>query len=187
MDRKISLVYVTGNRIKFQVATQVMSQSGIDLIQANLQVPEIQSPDVEAVVMHSAMRAGQHLDQPFVITDAGFYIDALNGFPGPFIRYVNEWFSAQDYLNLMDGKEKRRVIVRDCLAYCFPTEEPVIFSQVHEGQLAARAGREIGTSMDQLFIPSDCMVPISEMSAEQRLAFWTRTSVWHKLKKHLAA
>lgn len=186
MSSKTPLVYVTGNKIKFQVASQVMKEAGIDLIQVDLQVPEIQSPQVETVVRSSAIWVSQRLDQPFVVTDAGFYIEALNGFPGPFVRYVNEWLSAQDYIHLMDGKEDRRIIVRDCLAYCVPAKEPVIYHQIYQGQLAVKAGRKNGTSMEQIFIPVDCMAPISEMSAEQMTAYWTKISVWHKLKEHLA-
>jgi XTP/dITP diphosphohydrolase len=185
MSGKTSLVYVTGNKVKFQVASQVMREVGIDLIQVDLQVPEIQSPQVEVVVKHSAIWASQHLDQPFVVTDAGFYIEALNGFPGPFVRYVNEWLSVQDYLQLMAGKEDRRVIVRECLAYCVPTQQPVIYSQVHQGQLAIKPGRRKGTSMDQIFIPAAGTIPVSEMSAEQMTAHWSKISIWHKLKEHL--
>lgn len=187
MIEKATLVYVTGNKIKFQVASQVMSESGINLIQASLQVPEIQSPQVEEVVKYSVSWASQRLGQPVAVTDAGFYVEVLNGFPGPFIRYVNEWFSAQDYLNLMDGKEDRRVIVRDCLAYCHPAEEPVIYCQTHHGELSVKAGHENGTAMDQLFIPAGCTVPISEMSTDQMIAYWSKTSVWQKLKEYLAS
>ena len=187
MIGRISLTYVTGNKIKFQVASHVMSGSGIDLVQVNLQVPEIQSPHVEEVVRHSAIWASQQVDQPFVITDAGFYIEALNGFPGPFIRHTNDWLSAEDYLNLMVGREDRRMTVRECLAYCVPAEEPVLFCQTHEGQLAVKAGREDGTSMNQLFIPAGYTDPLSEMSTDQRLTFWLKTSVWHRLKEHFAS
>lgn len=148
MDKINSLIYVTSNAIKFRVAAQALQNSGISLQQKSLNTPEIQSSRVEEIAEWSAIWASQHLNQPVVVMDAGFYIAALNGFPGPFIKFVNEWFSAEDYLNLMQGKNNRRVTIRDCLAYCRPNGKPAIFCKLHQGELATKPGRQSGTPMD---------------------------------------
>jgi hypothetical protein len=41
--------------------------------------------------------------------------------------------------------------------------------------------------MDQLFIPADGARPISEVPTAQMTAYWSKTSVWHRLKEHLAS
>jgi len=82
------LVYVTGNDTKFEVALKTFSNTGIALLQKSLSTPEIQSKSVQEVAMYSARWASKELDKPVIVTDAGFYIEALNGFPGPFIKFV---------------------------------------------------------------------------------------------------
>jgi XTP/dITP diphosphohydrolase len=183
MDR--SLIYVTGNELKFKVAQQALLGSGISLERKSLNTPEIQSSRVEEIAEWSAIWASRQLNQPVVVMDAGYYIEALNGFPGPFIKYVNEWFSAEDYLNLMQGKVNRRVVVRDCLAYCRPNGKPTLFCQAHHGELATEPGRQTGTSIDQVFIPAGFSHPISEIPPDELLAYWSNTTVWQELGLHL--
>jgi len=185
MDTQNSLIYVTGNALKFRVAEQALRGSGIVLEQASLQTPEIQSEQVEEIARWSAVWASQQLGQPVVVMDAGFYIQALNGFPGPFIKFVNQWFSAKDYLNLMQGKPDRRVSIRDCLAYCQHGQQPISFCQLHYGHLATEAGCSDGSPIDQLFIPDGFSLPISEISPQEMLTYWSSAAVWQKLKAHL--
>jgi XTP/dITP diphosphohydrolase len=185
MDNKSSLIYVTGNALKFRVAEQALQGSGIVLEQASLRTPEIQSEQVDEIARWSAVWASRKLGKPVVVMDAGFYIEALNGFPGPFIKFVNKWFSADDYLNLMMGKSDRSVSIHDCLAYCRPTLEPVSFCQLHRGHLATQPGRSPGSSIDQLFIPEGFDLPISEIPPHEMLAYWSSATIWQELEAHL--
>ncbi len=185
MGRVNSLAYVTGNELKFKVALRSLQGSGILLERKSLDVPEIQSSRVEEIAEWSAVWASQQLDQPVVVMDAGYYIEALNGFPGPFVKFVNEWFSDEDYLNLLHGKSNRRIAIRDCLAYCRPGEKPVRFCQLHRGDAATKPGRRNGTSIDQIFIPEGYACPVSEIPLEEMLAYWSRATIWQELKRYL--
>jgi XTP/dITP diphosphohydrolase len=186
MARIDTLIYLTGNEIKFKVAAQVLRASGISLERKHLPTPEIQSSRVEEVAEYSAIWASQHLNLPVVVTDAGFYIEALNGFPGPF-KFVNEWFSADDYVHLMHGKDNRRIEVRDCLAYCQPQQKPVTFCGIYRGELATKPGKRSGTPMEQIFVPEGYSVPISEFPQDEMLTYWSGVSIWQELKLHLEA
>jgi len=182
-----SLTYVTGNELKFGVAAEVLRDSGIQLRQERLPVPEIQSCRVEEVAEYSALWASQTLRRPVVVTDAGFYIEALSGFPGPFIKFINEWFCAEDLLRLMQGKTNRRVLIRDCLAYCQPQEKPVTFCRLVRGVLATEPGAKVGTPIEQILIPEGYSVPASEIPPEERIRYWSSVSIWHELRHYLEA
>lgn len=81
---KQKLAFVTGNKYKFEVVRKVLAEQGVTLVQQNLDTPEIQSANVEEVASYSATWASDRLQKPVIITDAGYYIKALNGFPGPY-------------------------------------------------------------------------------------------------------
>ena len=187
MDKIHTLVFVTGNELKFQVAAQALQGSGISLEQKSLPVPEIQSRHLEEIASWSADWACRQLSQSVVVTDAGFSIEALNGFPGPFIKFVNEWFSAEDYLSLMRDKPNRRVIAQDCLAYCQPGEKPIVFNKFYSGEMATKPGRQNGTPMDQLFIPEGYSLPISDIPVDEMVAYWSNATTWHELRRYLAS
>jgi XTP/dITP diphosphohydrolase len=182
-----TLIYVTGNSVKFDVALKTFTNTGIVLLQKKLDTPEIQSKSVQEVAMYSARWASKQLNRPVIVTDAGFYIEALNGFPGPFIKFVNDWFSADDYINLMKDKTNRTIIIQDCLAYCHPDEEPLVFTGTYRGKLANQPSSIYGTSIEKVFIPDGFDVPISDIPAEKMISYWSNGEIMTKLKEYILA
>jgi len=179
------IIYVTGNSLKFEVAQNAIKGSDFSLIRQDLDVPEMQSENVEEIALFSAKWASDYLQRPVAVTDAGYYIATLNGFPGPFIKFINKWLTAEDILNLMRGKENRDVEVKACLAYCEPENEPVVFSGIFRGKIALLAGQKGTTSINEVFIPDGFDRPESEIPWEEMKIFWGKDDTWQKLIDYL--
>lgn len=109
--------YVTGNKIKVDYANKKLNQFGIEIEQIILDVPEIQSSEKFAVAEDKAKKAFEIKRKPLFVTDHFWEIQGLNGFPGAFMKYVNKWLTASDFLNLMNDKKERKVICTDTLCY----------------------------------------------------------------------
>jgi XTP/dITP diphosphohydrolase len=182
----MQIVFVTGNEYKFQVAKEALASLDIELIQQDLETPEIQSTEVEEIASFSAKWASDRLKKPVVLTDAGYYIEALNGFPGPFIKFTNKWFTAEDYLNLMRGKQNRTVITRDCLAYCEPGKESHTIMGEAKARIAEKAGAKGTTPINEIFIPEGFDRVESEISREEMVKFWNeKMQTWPKFAEYL--
>ncbi len=183
-----TISFVTGNSYKFEVAQKCLKGTDIDIVQEKLETPEIQSTEVEEIASYSAKWAANKLGKSVVISDAGWYIEALNGFPGPFVKYINHWLSTDDLLRIMSGKENRKVMVKDCLAYCEPGKEPVIFVSESFGTLTTYPIKKVGaSSIDALFLPEGFAEGTKEISWEDMLAFWAKSSNnWRKIVTHLS-
>jgi len=181
------IIYVTGNKLKFDVARKNIVGSGFKLVQKKLDTPEIQSTDVKEVVSFSAKWASDKLKKAVAVSDAGFYIKALNGFPGPFIKYINQWLVAGDVLRLMQGKKNRRVEVRSCLGYCEAGKKPVIFTGISRGSIAMASGKKSFTPINEIFIPEGYDRPASEISWEGMSKFWGggADGTWKQLAEYL--
>jgi len=175
------IFFITGNTHKFQIAQKALAGAGIELIQKELETPEIQSTSVEEIASFSAKWAGDLLKEPVIVSDAGYYIEALNGFPGPFIKYINEWLSAEDILRLMDGKEHRKVIVKDCLAYCEPGNEPVLFCGSANGAISNKKGSRGRTSINEIFIPEGYDKVESDIPWDEMKEFWANNIKTYQL------
>ncbi len=80
------ITFVTSNTRKFATAVEHLSPAGIELEQVALDLDEIQADSVVPVALHKAQQAFRALHRPVIIEDSGFYIDELDGFPGPFAR-----------------------------------------------------------------------------------------------------
>jgi XTP/dITP diphosphohydrolase len=89
------------------------------------------------------------------------------------------------YINLMQGKTNRTVIIQDCLAYCHPNEKPVVFTGSYRGKLANQPSRKCGTSIEQFFIPEGYDVPISDIPAEEMISYWSNGEIMSNFKKYL--
>src|SRR3989344_8620350 len=97
---KKDLYFITGNKNKFEFAEKFFKKSEannyFNLIQLAVSTPEIQSDSVEQIALYSAQWAYDQLKKPVIKSDAGLYIEALRGFPGPFMKYINDWLSQGD-------------------------------------------------------------------------------------------
>ncbi len=112
------IIFATGNNQKLLTAQKVCDEFGIKLVQnGGLHVDEIQGEDGEAIARHKAQEVYKILQKPCVITDDSWVIPALNGFPGPYMKSINVWFTSEDWLRLMRGVEDRRIVLRQIAVY----------------------------------------------------------------------
>jgi non-canonical purine NTP pyrophosphatase (RdgB/HAM1 family) len=113
----MKIKYVTGNQVKINFAKKQLDKYNIEIEQVRLEIDEIQSEDKFAVAIDKAKKAYEILKSPLFVTDTFWEISALNGFPGAFMKYINKWFSSEDFLALMKNKEDRTIITNDSIVY----------------------------------------------------------------------
>lgn len=185
----MQITFLTGNPYKFEIAQKVLEGTGIELLQKKIETPEIQSTDVKEIAAYSAKWASNESNTPVALTDAGFYFEALNGFPGPYIKFVNQWLTSEDLLRLMEGKTNRKVKVIGCLAYCEPGNDPVLFPSEVYGTIAEKAikgNKEGSTSINEIFIPEGYEKVETEIPHEEMVKFWAQVeNYWIKLADYL--
>lgn len=112
-----TLTYVTSNKIKFDTATLICAPLGVNLQQATADVPEMQGNDGEIIARDKAQRAYDILQRPIIISDDSWSIPGLKGFPGPYMKYMNEWLTEEDWLRLVKPLEDRRIVLRQVIVY----------------------------------------------------------------------
>ena len=184
---KKDLYFITGNKNKFEFAEKFFKKSEdnnyFNLIQLAVSTPEIQSDSVEQIALYSAQWAYDQLKKPVIKSDAGLYIEALRGFPGPFMKYINDWLSQGDLLRLMGGKTDRKVIFRDALTFVFEDIKESFVSDT-EGTIAENEATEAGSAVDQLFVPVGHDKSLVQLSKDDRRDVWN-VDRWDKLLSFL--
>lgn len=123
--------YITGNQKKLDNANAFFADYGITAESQKVEVAEIQSEDAVQIAVQKARDAYEKIGEPLFVNDASWHIAALNGFPGPYMRYVMDWFTADDILKLLEGKADRSIILRDTIVYKDATTEKVFTNDVH--------------------------------------------------------
>jgi inosine/xanthosine triphosphate pyrophosphatase family protein len=103
--------------------------------------------------------------RPVVVQDSFWNILALRGFPGAFMSYVAKWFTAEDFLRLMEGKTDRTVLCTDSLVY-YDGRRVKVFSQDLQGKITQEPRGSGLSSFDRLLIVSGLDQTVAEVEDE---------------------
>lgn len=173
--------------MKFAIAEAFFLPLGkeFELHQLAIDIPEIQAGTVEEVAIFSAKEAVKVAQEACIVSDAGLVIEALDGFPGPFLKYVNEWLGIEGYLKLMSGLENRRVYFEDTLAVALPDGAVKTFTRREYGVIATSAEEsKPGWAANDLFIPDGYDVALGKLSDDEQVSFWG-DGMWPKVVQYL--
>ena len=80
----IDVTFITGNQAK---ADFLAKHLGYPIKHKKLDLDEIQSLNLKEIAEHKARQAYGEIKSPVLIEDAGLFIKALGGLPGPFIKW----------------------------------------------------------------------------------------------------
>ena len=186
MSEKIN--FVTTNSYKFEVAQQFFArlpENDFTVVQYDIETPEIQDDSEAKIAEQSALWVSRQLGELAIASDVGFRIDSLGGFPGPFVRYANNWLQPNDVLNLMRSHSDRSARFVDVLAVATPEGESKVFVTETPGSIVdAETVPDIKWTMDAVFIPEGHTKTLAEMDDEEKDAVWSDEG-WNDLTKHL--
>jgi len=145
--------FATKNKGKFDEAARVALKYGIELAQVKLEKYEIQDDDLKKIATVAAEQALQELKAPAILAeDAGFFIDALNGFPGPYSSYVYRTLGVNGILKLLEKMSKREAHFASAVAYC-SGGRTMCFEGVVKGKVEFKPRGKQGFGFDPIFIP----------------------------------
>ena len=170
MDKVVYLV--TGNQRKVQITKNSLAKYGYEVEQLKMETPEIQSADTEEVAKYSVKFAAEAANKAVIKNDVGMFIEALNGFPGPFVKFINKWFTAEKLVETYRDEANRKAYFIDALGYCEPGKEPMCFIAKTYGTLIDTPRGDNGVMVDSLFVPDGYNKTIAELTDEESLKLW---------------
>ncbi|MHA1608353.1 MAG: XTP/dITP diphosphatase [Candidatus Freyarchaeota archaeon] len=179
--------FATGNPHKLKEAKRVLSKYGITVEQLTVKRVEVQSESLEEIARFSLEHVMRevHLDGVVLVEDAGLFIEALNGFPGPYSSYVFSKIGNEGILKLMDGVENRRAKFESVVA-AVNQSRIVTFRGEVLGVIAHEAKGGKGFGFDPIFIPYEGDGrTFGELEVEEKNALSHRARALRKLAEWL--
>jgi len=111
------LNYVTTNPGKVREVREYLDDGSV--AQLDFDYTEIQAPTLEPIAARGAREAFRQADEPVLVDDAGLFIDAFDGFPGPYTAYAEEKLGIERVSALArEATTPARAAFRCVLAYC---------------------------------------------------------------------
>ena len=125
--------FITSNQRKFTSLQKFLQPLGIDLQQLDYDFDEGRGLDIQTIAKSKLSQAKKAFpNKHLIVDDRGFFIPALKGFPGPFVKLLLDSFSYPGIIKLMQGETDRRAIFSFAVGY-FDGEKDHIFVADEEG------------------------------------------------------
>lgn len=134
-----SVILATTNQRKLHEAQLALVDFEITVEQRVLDIDEIQSHDPIKIAEHKAKQAFALVGEPVVVTDTSWSIAALNGFPGGYMKDVDQWFRAEDFINLLKCYDNKEVSFTESIVYV-DAGGVKIFSEEYFGKIVESRG-----------------------------------------------
>ncbi len=188
----MALAFVTSNKHKFEEAAEIAKRHGVDIVHRAVPYAEIQADTLEEIVIHGAQEVSASAGGPCFVEDAGLFIDALKGFPGPYSKFVFLTIGNAGVLKLLEGEKNRKAEFRSAVGYCEPGGKPVVFSAKCVGKISAEPQGKGGFGFDPIFLSDGGEgKTFAEMTTELKNKFSHRGKAveavvkWYKEEKSL--
>jgi len=177
------IFFATNNFHKFNEARRVSAEYKIAVGMLRVKALEIQSDSLSEIAQASAIDAFGRCHLPVIVEDAGLFVNALKGFPGPYAAYVYKTVGNAGLLKLMENVADRRAAFKSSIVYYDGRGAPVCFEGEAAGKITSeeRMGNgKSGFGFDPIFQPNGSAKTFAEMAIEEKNGFSHRASAVRK-------
>ena len=144
---------------------------------------EIQNNSPEKIAGFAAEEAAKKHKRMVVVEDSGLFVQALDGFPGPYSAYAHATLGIQGLLRLLSRENHRDAYFQASLAIASPQELVQAFSAKVYGTISRRASGKNGFGFDPIFVPNGASTTFGEGGIEFKQKHSHRAKAFRKLAK----
>ena len=176
----MSLYFITGNKGKFEEIKLVLPK----IEQLDIDLSEIQELDAQKVITAKLLAAFNHHNGAFIVEDTGLYLDCLNGFPGPLIKWLLASVGTEGIFRLAEKMGSFRAVAKTTIGYGESSDDIHFFEGDLEGVIVVPRG-ESGFGWDPVFQPKGYEKTFAQMSREEKNSISMRRIAAGKLRNFL--
>lgn len=174
------ITFITGNQNKADYLAKYLERP-VDHIKVDLD--EIQSLNLKEIVEHKVRQAYEKVKKPVIVEDVSLEFEALNGLPGPFVRFFIEQIPFETICSMVNNKS-RRAIARCVFGY-YDGETLKLFEGSLGGTIAETPAGEYGYGWDKIFIPDGYTVTRAQLDEEHDRKTYLQIKPFDDLKLFL--
>ncbi|MEX2008135.1 MAG: non-canonical purine NTP pyrophosphatase [Candidatus Spechtbacterales bacterium] len=174
------ITFITGNQNKADYLTKYL---GFPVEHVKLDLDEIQSLDLNAIVEHKVRQAYEQVKGPVIVEDVALEFEALGWLPGPFIKFFLDQMPLADVCALVDGKS--REATARCVFGYYDGETLKLFEGSMDGKVPEAPAGDGGFGFDRIFIPKGYTVTRAQLSEEDDKKTYLQIKPFAALKEFL--
>lgn len=175
------ITFITGNIHK---ANMLQEAIGLKLSHHSLDLTEIQSLDLEEIIIHKVREAFRQLNSPVLVHDTALYFKAWGHLPGPFIKWFLETVGNEGMCQMLDNFTDRSAVAVVNIGY-YDGKDLKVFKADLKGKIADKPAGTGGFGWDPIFIPDGFENTRSELSQTDYLQNSLTHQLGQQVKKYL--
>lgn len=185
--------FVTTNPVKIASLKRVLESRGIGVEIIDDDIPEIQAATAAEVAAAKARQAYRVHGRPVLVNDFAFHIDALNGWPGAYVKMETERLGLATFfrmLNTPQGHLGYACRMASAVAYLDAAlTDPKVFTRSIPGIISPDVFEALpvkeGAWVDKVFIPDGETLALGQMTPT-RFDAWRRSDAVEGYYRELA-
>lgn len=160
----VTLRFATSNRHKVEEARRLL---GVRLEPVEFSIDEIQAATLEEIVQAKLDCARDSVDGPLLVEDVALGLDALGGFPGPYVRWLLESAGGAGLATIARSLVDRSARARCALAL-WDGRAVSIFVGEASGEILLDPRGSSGFGWDAWFLARGAQRSYAEMSPAEK-------------------
>jgi inosine triphosphate pyrophosphatase len=182
------VTFVTGNKKKLEEVKQILDggdEVSFEVINKKVDLPELQG-DAFEIAKEKCKLAAQEVNGPVFTEDTSLCFNALNGMPGPYIKWFLEKCGHDGLNKMLDGFDDRTGYAQTIVAYTEgPKDEVHLFEGRTDGKIVHPRG-SLDFGWDPIFEPIEGEgKTYAEMTKDAKNAISHRGRSFAKLRDFL--
>lgn len=175
------LYFLTGNKNKLKEAQGILGNvKGYEI-----DLPEIQETDAHIIIENKLAEAKKHKNGEFIIEDTSLYFNAMNGLPGPLIKWFIETIGNEGLWKIISSYDDKTALAKTIIGYSDNEGKLSFFEGVVEGEIVAPRG-ETNFGWDPIFKPNGYDKTFAEMNQSEKNEISMRRLALENFKKSVA-
>ncbi len=175
------ITYITGNPGKARLLSQY---ADFPILHKSIDLVEIQSLDLSAIIEYKAKEAYKHVLSPVLVEDTSLRFFALGKLPGPFIKWFLAELGPSGLCRLLDSSSERSALAEVQFGL-YDGQSLQTYTGVREGSISLMPRGSNGFGWDSIFIPSGYHKTWAEMTDEESQETSMRRIALKKLEAYL--
>ena len=176
----MTIFFITGNKDKLREVRELLPDiQGIDL-----DLTEIQETDARKIITAKLAEAQKGHAGTFIVEDTSLYLDAMNGLPGPLVKWFVKSVGIDGIYKLTEAFQSTRATARTLVGYVAENGSVHFFEGAISGALVPPRGAD-GFGWDAIFQPDGYEKTFAEMTAAEKNQFSMRRLAIEDLRRHL--
>ncbi len=173
--------FITGSKNKLAEMQAILG----DIEQLDIDLPEIQDIDAHKIIRAKLEEALKHKKEAVMVEDTSLYFDALQGLPGPLIKWFMKTVGNEGLFKMAEAFGNYGAEAKTIIGYTDGSGDIQFFEGSVRGTIVVPRG-ETNFGWDPIFQPEGKDKTFAELTANEKNALSMRRLAAEKLKAHLS-